>query len=303
MQHCAAGEKIAVANIRGAEMIVVTGATGHLGRLVVENLLDRGVPAGEIVAGARTPEKAADLAARGVQVREADYERPETLTSALAGADSVLLVSGAPGNRVADHQAVIDAAKAAGVRLFAYTSILNADTTAMALADDHKATEANIKAAGLPYVFLRNSWYHENYAGQLDQTLQNGAILGAAGEGRIAGASRADYAAAAGAVLTSDGPVNVAYELAGDAPYTLAELAAVITEKSGTPVVYRDLPVDELESTLAGFGMPAPVAKLFADVDANIARGALVNDSGDLSRLIGRPTTPLADTIADALKA
>ncbi|MFI5839179.1 SDR family oxidoreductase [Catenuloplanes sp. NPDC051500] len=284
-------------------MIVVTGATGHLGRLVVENLLDRGVPAGEIVAAARTPEKAADLAARGVQVREADYERPETLASALAGAEKVLLISGAPGNRVADHQAVIDAAKAEGVRLFAYTSILNADTTAMQLADDHKATEANIKAAGLPYAFLRNSWYHENYTGQLPQTLQNGAILGAAGEGRIAGAARADYAAAAGAVLTSDGPVNVAYELAGDAPYTLTELAAVVTELSGTPVVYRDLPAEEFESTLAGFGLPAPAAKLFADVDANIARGALVNDSGDLSRLIGRPTTPVADTVAAALKS
>ncbi|WP_033345144.1 SDR family oxidoreductase [Catenuloplanes japonicus] len=283
-------------------MIVVTGATGHLGRLVVENLLDRGVPAGEIVAAARTPEKAADLAARGVQVREADYTRPETLVSALAGAEKVLLVSGEPGNRVADHQAVIDAAKAAGVSLFAYTSILNADTTAMALADDHKATEANIKAAGLPYAFLRNSWYHENYAGQLAQTLQNGAILGAAGEGRIAGAARADYAAAAGAVLTSDGPVNVAYELAGDAPYTLGELAAVITELSGTPVAYRDLPADELAKTLAGFGLPVPVAQLFADVDANIAKGALVNDSGDLTRLIGRPTTPVADTIAAALK-
>lgn len=284
-------------------MIVVTGATGHLGRLVVENLLDRGVPAGEIVAAVRTPEKAADLAARGVQVREADYDRPETVAAALDGAEKVLLISGGPGNRVAQHQVVIDAAKTAGVRLLAYTSILNADTTGMLLADDHKATEANIKSAGLPYVFLRNSWYHENYTGQLPQTLQNGAILGAAGEGRIAGASRADYAAAAGAVLTADGPVNVAYELAGDAPYTLAELAAVITELSGTPVAYRDLPVEEFESTLAGFGLPAPAAKLFSDVDAHIARGALVNDSGDLSRLIGRPTTPVADTVAAALKS
>ncbi|GAB7042678.1 MULTISPECIES: NAD(P)H-binding protein [Catenuloplanes] len=284
-------------------MIVVTGATGHLGRLVVEDLLERGVPAGEIVAAARTPEKAADLAARGVQVREADYDRPETLATAFAGATKVLLVSSEPGNRVAQHRAVVDAAKAAGAGLLAYTSILNADTTEMHLAADHQATEAAIKESGLPYVFLRNSWYFENYTGQFPQTLQNGAILGAAGDGRIAAAARADYAAAAGAVLTSDGPVGVAYELGGDVPITLAELAAEVTAQSGTQVVYRDLPADEFEKALAGFGMPAPVAALFADVDVNIARGALNTGSGDLSRLIGRPTTPLADAVAAALKA
>ncbi|GAB7052768.1 SDR family oxidoreductase [Catenuloplanes indicus] len=284
-------------------MIVVTGATGHLGRLVVEDLLERGVPAGEIVAAARTPAKAADLAARGVQVREADYDRPETLATAFAGATKALLVSSEPGNRVAQHRAVVDAAKAAGVGLFAYTSIVNADTTRMDLAADHKATESAIRESGLPYVFLRNSWYFENYTGQFAQTLQNGAILGAAGEGRISAASRADYAAAAAAVLTTDGPTGVAYELGGDVAITLAELAAEVTAQSGTQVVYRDLPVAEFEKTLAGFGMPAPVAALFADVDANIARGALHTGTGDLSRLSGRPTTSLADAVAAGLKA
>ncbi|MDP9796529.1 NAD(P)H dehydrogenase (quinone) [Catenuloplanes nepalensis] len=284
-------------------MIVVTGATGHLGRLVVEDLLERGVPAGEIIAAARTPEKAADLAARGVQVREADYDRPETLATAFTGATKVLLISSEPGNRVAQHRAVIDAATAAGVGLLAYTSILRADTNEMVLAADHQATEAAIVASGLPYVLLRNSWYLEVYTARTAQLVADGAIYGAAGDGRISGAARADYAAAAAAVLTSDGPVNVAYELGGDTAFTLTELAAEITERSGRPVAYRDLPVEELEKSMVGAGLPAGVAALFADVDANIARGALHTDSGDLSRLTGRPTTPLSDAVAAALKA
>ncbi|MDR7273863.1 SDR family oxidoreductase [Catenuloplanes atrovinosus] len=283
-------------------MIVVTGATGHLGRLVVQDLLDRGVPAGEIVAAVRTPDKAADLAASGVQVREADYDRPETLAPAFAGADRLLFISGSvPGARLPQHHAVVDAAKAAGVGLIAYTSILKADTTTMLLAADHRATEARIRETGLPHVFLRNGWYLENYTERLTDTLRNGAILGAAGDGRLAAAARADYAAAAGAVLTSDGPVNVAYELAGDESFTMAELAAQITEHSGTPVTYRDLPVDEYATTLTGFGLPPEAATVIADADAGIARGELTTDSRDLSRLIARPTTSMPDAIATTL--
>ncbi|MEV0734260.1 SDR family oxidoreductase [Polymorphospora sp. NPDC050346] len=282
-------------------MITVTGATGHLGRLVVEQLLDRGVPAAGIVAAVRAPEKAADLAARGVQVREADYDRPETLAAALAGTDRLLLVSGNElGQRLRQHGNVVEAARSAGVSLLAYTSILAADTTSVPLGPEHKATEDLVRASGLPYVLLRNGWYLENY--DLAGAVAQGVILGAAGEGRVSAATRADFAAAAVAVLTGDGHAGKVYELGGDEAFTLAELAAEVTRQSGTEVAYRDLPVDEYARTLAGFGLPEPVARMLADSDAGLARGDLHTDSGDLSRLVGRPTTPLPDAVAQHLK-
>ncbi|GIH61080.1 SDR family oxidoreductase [Microbispora siamensis] len=283
-------------------MIVVTGATGHLGRLVVEDLAAR-VPASRIVAAVRSPEKAADLAERGVQVREADYDRPATLEAALEGATRVLLVSGTdPGRRVGQHKAVVDAARAAGVELLAYTSIPRADTTPLGLAPDHKATEEYIRASGLPFAFLRNGWYHENYVAAARQGAQSGVIPGSARDGRVASAARADFAAAAAAVLAGEGHRNAVYELTGDVAWSMPELAAVVSELSGTPVEYRDLPVAEYAKALEAGGLPGPVAALFAQIDAGIADGWLGETPGDLSRLIGRPTTPLRDTLAEALK-
>lgn len=284
--------------------ITVTGATGKLGRLAIQELLDRGVPAGEIVAAVRSPEKAADLAARGVQVREADYTRPETLATAFAGTDKLLLISGSEvGQRVPQHQNAVDAAVAAGVSLIAYTGVLNADTTGIALAAEHKATEEIIRGSGLPYVFLRHGWYVENYTENLAPALQHGAILGAAGEGRVAAATRADFAAAAAAVLTGEGPTNIAYELGGDEPFTLAELAAEVSRQSGTEVVYRDLPADEYAKALVAVGLPEGYAGILADSDLGIARGELTTGSGHLRSLIGRPSTGLADAVAVALEA
>lgn len=284
-------------------MIVVTGATGLLGCLVVTELLERGVPAQQIVAAVRTPEKAVGLAARGVLVREADYDRPETLATALAGADRLLLVSGNEiGRRVAQHGAVVDAAVAAGVRLIAYTSVLNAGTADFPLATEHRATEELIRSSGLRYALLRNGWYTENYTGNLTAALQHGAVLGSAGAGRVAAATRADYAAAAAAVLVGDGPDDATYELGGDEPFTLAELAAEVTRQSGTEVVYRDLPVGEYTEALVAAGLPEPYAAILAECDLGIARGELTTDSGDLRRLTGRPTTTLAEAVATALK-
>ncbi|MEU5942286.1 SDR family oxidoreductase [Micromonospora sp. NPDC047548] len=284
-------------------MIVVTGATGLLGRLVVAELLDRGVPAQEIVAAVRTTEKAADLARRGVVVREADYDRPETLAPAFAGADRLLLVSSSEvGRRAAQHRAVVDAAVRAGVRLFAYTSVLKADTATFPLAAEHQATEELIRASGLPFALLRNGWYTENYTGNLAATLQHGAVLGSAGDGRVAAATRADFAAAAAAVLVGDGHENTVYELGGDEPFTMAELAAEISRQSGTEVVYRDLPAEEYTKVLVAAGLPEPYAATLAECDLGIARGELTTDSGDLRRLAGRPTTTLADAVAVALK-
>ncbi|BCJ46433.1 NAD(P)-dependent oxidoreductase [Actinoplanes ianthinogenes] len=284
--------------------IAVTGATGHLGRLVVEALLSRGVEAGSIVAAVRTPAKAAGLLARGVQVREADYERPETLATAFAGVDRLLLISSnAVGNRIEQHTAAIEAAKAAGVTFVAYTSVLRADTTPILLAADHKATESVLAASGLAHSFLRNGWYTENYTAQLPTVRATGSFLGSAGDGRIAAATRADYAEAAAAVLTAGDPKSV-YELGGDAPFTMAELAAEVSRQVGAEIGYTDVPADKLVEILSGAGVPEGFAAILADTDVHIrANGVLDNPGSDLRDLIGRPTTPLADAVAAALKA
>jgi len=282
-------------------MIVVTGASGQLGRLVIEALLQK-VPAGEIVAAVRHPEKVADLATRGVQVRLADYDQPASLAAAFAGADKLLLISASEvGRRVLQHRAVIDAAKAAGVGLLAYTSILRADTSPLPLAAEHHETEALIRASGLPAVILRNGWYTENYLAGIPAALQFGVVLGSAGDGRIASAVRADYAAAAAAVLTQGEQAGHIYELAGDESYTLGELAAEIALQSGKAVAYQNLPESEFKAALLGAGLPEGLATLLAESDVGASKGGLFDDSRQLSRLIGRPTTPLAELVKRAL--
>ncbi|UCV13571.1 SDR family oxidoreductase [Quatrionicoccus australiensis] len=284
-------------------MIVITGASGQLGRLVIEALLQT-VPAGEIVAAVRNPEKVADLAARGVQVRVADYDQPASLAAAFAGADKLLLISANEvGRRVPQHRAVIDAAKAAGVGLLAYTSLLHADSSPLPLAAEHQETEALIRASGLPAVILRNGWYTENYLAGIPTALQYGVVLGSAGEGRIASAARADYAAAAAAVLTQDDQAGRIYELAGDASYSLAELAAEIAKQSGQAVNYQNLPESEFKAALLGAGLPDFLVTLLAESDVGASKGGLFDDSHQLSQLIGRPTTSLANMVAAQLAA
>ncbi|WP_435228639.1 SDR family oxidoreductase [Streptomyces sp. Tue6028] len=282
--------------------IVVTGATGHLGRHVIDGLLEK-VPASEIVAVVRSEEKAADLAARGVELRVADYSAPETLKGAFAAGDRVLLISGnAVGQRIPQHTAVIDAAKEAEVAQLAYTGVLGGPAADFELADDHKGTEQAILDSGLPYTFLRNGWYHENYTENLAPVLEHDAVVASAGEGRIASASRADYAAAAVAVLTGEGHENKAYELSGDTAWGLAEYAAELSAQTGREIAYNNVPGEVLQGILTGAGLPEPFAAILVDVDAAVERGLLAGTSGDLSRLIGRPTTPLAESIKAALK-
>ncbi|WP_426365470.1 SDR family oxidoreductase [Streptomyces sp. E-08] len=288
--------------------IVVTGATGQLGRLVLDALLtgDSAVPAESVAAVVRDKEKAADLAERGIELRIADYSRPETLAEAFEAGDRVLLISGSEvGRRVAQHGAVIDAAKAAGVAQLAYTGILGGPEADFTLADEHKATEELILASGLPYTFLRNGWYSENYTANLAPVLAHGAVVASAGEGRIASASRADYAAAAAAVLT--GPAeehrNKAYELSGDTAWSLAEYAAEIAGQTGREIAYSDVPAAAHLEILTGAGVPGPFAEILVDVDRAVALGALALRTGDLARLIGRPTTPVAESIKEALAA
>ncbi len=283
-------------------MIVITGASGQLGRLVIEALLHK-LPASEIVAAVRSPEKVSDLAARGVQIRQADYTRPATLDAAFRGADKLLLISSSEvGQRVPQHRAVIDAAKRAGVKLLAYTSLLHADTSPLGLAAEHQETEALLNASGLPHVILRNGWYTENYAAGVPAALAHGVLLGSAGTGRIASAARADYAEAAAAVLTQDDQAGRIYELAGDTAYTLTELAAEISAQSGKEIAYKDLPEADYKAILLGAGLPEGLAALLADSDVGASKGGLFDDSHQLGQLIGRPTTILATSIATALK-
>ncbi|WP_406722463.1 SDR family oxidoreductase [Streptomyces althioticus] len=281
--------------------IVVTGASGKLGRHVVEQLLEK-VPAGQVTAVVRSPEKVADLAERGVRVAVADYNVPETFDGLFAAGDKVLLISGNEFDkgRVRQHSVVIDAAKAAGVALLAYTSAPGSLTAS--LADDHRGTERALLDSGVPYVLLRNGWYHENYTENLAPVLEHGAVVAAAGEGRISTASRADYAAAAVAVLTGESHENATYELGGDEAWSFAEYAAELSRQTGREIAYNPVTPEALTGILAGAGLPEPAAAMFADVDAAIAKGELAVDSGDLSRLAGRPTTPLSEAVAAALK-
>lgn len=282
--------------------LLVTGASGQLGRLVVDQLL-AAVPADRITATVRNSEAAAELAALGVQAWIADYDRPDTLDAALAGIGRVLLISSSElGRRVAQHRNVIDAARRAGVGLLAYTSLLHADTSPLGLAGEHRDTEALLRASGLPSVVLRNGWYTENHTASIPAALAHGALIGGAGGGRVSSAARADYAVAAAAVLTA--PQDMAgrvFELAGDDAYSLPELAAEVARQSGRPLGYTDLPEADHRAALIGAGLPEALASLIADSDNGASKGALFDDGRQLSALIGRPTTPMAATVAQAL--
>jgi NAD(P)H dehydrogenase (quinone) len=284
--------------------IVVTGATGQLGRLAVEALLRRGIPASRIVATGRDVAGIKDLADRGVAVRRADFGDPDSLAAAFEGAEKLLLISASVPvtDRFANHRRAIDAAQSAGVSLVAYTSMTRADTTATIIGETHRATEEYLREQTVPSVMLRNGWYLENYTSQLPVVLQHGTFIGAAGQGRISAASRADYAEAAAHVLTTEGHVGQVYELAGDEAFTLAELAAAVADRTGQPITYTDLPAEQFAAALAGAGVPTEVAHALADADLGLGRGELYSDSDDLSRLIGRPTTTLATAIDKAVR-
>ena len=282
-------------------MIVVTGATGQLGCLVIAALLKK-TAASNIVAAVRNVEKAKDIAALGVQVRQADYSQPASWDAALNGADKVLLISSSEiGQRAQQHRTVIDAAKKAGVKLLAYTSVLRADTSVLGLAAEHKETEAMIRASGVPFVLLRNGWYTENYMGSVPSALAHGAVYGSAGDGRISAASRADYAEAAATVLTAENQVGKVYELAGDSAFTLTELAAEISRQSGKTIGYVNLPEVDYKNLLIKVGLPEVLADLLADSDTGVSNGALYDDGHQLSKLIGRPTTVLATSVAQVM--
>ena len=280
--------------------IVVTGATGQLGRLAVEALIARGAEPGDIVATGRDAERLAGLAGLGVRTAVADYSDPAALDSALAGADKVLLVSGSDvGRRVAQHENVVAAAVRAGVGLIAYTSIPHADTAQHALAADHRATERLIRDSGLPFVFLRNSWYLENYLPQVPTYLEHG-VAGAAGDGRISAATRADFADAAAAALLDPTAAGRVYELGG-ASFTLAELATTVADATGRDVTYTEVSPEQLTAILVGAGLPQAYAEALVSADLGIGRGELEVTTGDLERLIGRTPTSLRDALGASL--
>ena len=283
-------------------MIVVTGATGRLGQHVIDGLLQR-VPPEQVTAAVRTPEKAAPFAARGVTVRKADYNEPGQLGAAFDGAERVLLISSNdPRSSVTQHGAVIEAARQAGVAQLAYTSLWHADTSTMLTAAPHRLTEPMILDSGVPYTLLRNNLYTDHYALQVKQAIKSGVFVGSAGAGRVASATRADYAAAAVAVLTGEGHENKTYELGGDVAWDYAELAEVLSKAAGHEIVYQAIPPAEHRELLVAAGIPGVVADLFINTYAAIADGQLADTPGELRALIGRPTTSLADAVTAMLE-
>jgi NAD(P)H dehydrogenase (quinone) len=284
-------------------MIAITGASGKLGGLAVRGLLNK-IPTDQIVALVRDLGKAGDLQALGIELREADYDRPDTLAKALRGVDKLLLVSSVvPGQRLGHHKAVIDAARHAGVTLIAYTSMLRADSSTLKLANEHHQTELHLQQSGVPYVLLRNGWYLENTTEGLKDTIAQGVIIGSAGNGRLSSASRADYADAAVAVLTQAGHENMTYELAGDHSFSMAEFAAEASRQSGQPVEYRDLSAENYAAALQGFGLPPMIVDVVVDASLKTRGGELESSSRDLSRLLGRSTTSLRASITEAMAA
>ncbi|EJG0599810.1 SDR family oxidoreductase [Cronobacter sakazakii] len=283
-------------------MIAITGATGQLGQRVIDTLLNT-VAAQEIVTIVRNPAKAAALSARGVQVRAADYNDAEALTASFAGVEKLLLISSSEvGQRATQHRNVIEAAKTAGVKLIAYTSLLHADRSPLGLADEHVATEKMLADAGIPYVLLRNGWYTENYLASVPPALEHGVFIGSAGDGKIASASRQDYAEAAAKVLTLDNQAGRVYELAGDHAWTLRDLTALLSKETGKTVAYQNLSEADFAAALTGAGLPEGFAKLLADSDIGASKGGLFDDSHQLSALIGRPTTSLEASLRESLK-
>lgn len=279
--------------------IAVTGATGQLGRLVVEKLKER-VSASDIVALVRTPEKATDF---GVAVRPGDYTQPDVLEQSLEGVDTLLLISSNEiGQRATQHSNVITAAKNAGVKRIVYTSLLRADTSSLSLAAEHLATEETLKASGVPFTILRNGWYTENYTNSIAGALAGGAFLGSAGDGQISSAARVDFAEAAAVTLNTEGHEGKTYELAGDTAYTLTDLAAELSKQTGKDIPYKNLPEGEYAAILTSFGVPEGFAGLIAGWDVSVAQGDLLETGNQLSTLIGHPTTPLSVTVAEALK-
>ncbi|UPZ36082.1 SDR family oxidoreductase [Sphingobacterium sp. PCS056] len=278
--------------------IGITGATGHLGRLVVKQLKEK-VAADHIVALVRNTQKAAEL---GVESRIFDYDKPETLSGSLQGIDHLLLISGNEiGQRKTQHENVILAAQEAGVKWIVYTSLLHADTSSLSLAEEHLLTEKALQSSGIPYTILRNGWYTENYTASVPAAITHGVLIGSAGEGQISSAARADYAEAAAVVLTSSNEQGKVYELVGDEAYTLADLAAEISKQTGKTIPYQNLSEAEYTAALIGAGLPEGLAAAFASFDVGASKGDLYDNNKQLSSLIGRPTTTLAAAVREAL--
>ncbi|MCS2160221.1 SDR family oxidoreductase [Scandinavium sp. H11S7] len=278
-------------------MIAITGATGQLGQLVIDNLL-KTVPANQLVAIVRNPAKAQALSNKGIIVRQGDYTDEAALKSALQGVDKLLLISGSEvGQRAVQHRNVINAAKTAGVKFIAYTSLLHADKSPLGLHVEHIETEKMLTESGIAYTLLRNGWYTENYLASAPPAIEHGVFIGAAGDGKIASATRADYAAAAAQVISAEGHAGKVYELAGDSAWTLSELAAELSKQSGKNVSYQNLNEADFAAALKGVGLPAGLADMLADSDVGASKGGLFDDSRTLSKLIQRPTTPLSESV------
>ena len=276
--------------------IGITGATGQLGELVVEQLKSR-TNSANLIALVRSPEKV-----QGIEARAFDYNEPTSMAKSLEGIEALLLISGNEiGQRARQHGNVINAAKEAGVKWIVYTSILRADSSTISLAAEHLQTEKLLQESGIPFTLLRNGWYTENYEGSIPGAVAAGALLGSAGTGKISSASRADFAEAAAVVLTSEGHEGKVYELAGDESFTLADLASEISKQTGKDISYQNLPEKEYSKALKSHGLPEMIADGIASWDVSASKGDLFSEDKTLSQLIGHPTTPMSESVKSVL--
>ncbi|MGG1679883.1 SDR family oxidoreductase [Neobacillus sp. NRS-1170] len=277
--------------------MLVTGATGKLGTKVVETLL-KTVPASHLAVSVRNPEKAAELQARGVEVRQGDFDRPETLDSAFAGIDRLLLISADGDNetRIRQHTDAVAAAERAGVKFIAYTSLANASETTMFLAPPHVATEAAILKTGIPFSFLRNNWYLENEIPSIQGVLAGAPWVTSAGSGKVGWALQQDYAEAAAAVLAGDGHENTIYELSGK-PVSQEELVSALSTVLG-----KEIPVQQVDDAtyadiMKGAGLPDFLIPFLVGIQKGIRDGALEIESNDFEKLLGRPAISINEAL------
>jgi NAD(P)H dehydrogenase (quinone) len=286
--------------------ILITGATGHLGGLAIQHLLHKkGVPASQIVALARDVNKASALSELGIEVRQGDFLDPASLDKAFAGITKLLFIPTPDEDntlRVLQNANVAKAARNAGIKHIAYTGFAFAEESTSPLASVHLATEYAIRTTNIPYTFLRNSFYADVFVNpSLKASVEHGAIVTNANDGKVNAASRNDLALAAATVLSEEGHENKAYNLVSHQPWTFDELAEAVSEVSGKKVVHHRVSFEEQTSVLVKAGLPEPVAAMFAGIYASIANGETAAATDDLQKLIGDPT-PLKELVGQALE-
>ena len=281
--------------------MLVTGATGKFGTKVVETLL-KTVPASQLAVSVRKPEKAEGLRARGVEVRQGDFDHPQSLDSAFAGIDRLLIISADGDNetRIRQHRDAVAAAERAGVKFIAYTSLVNATESKNLFAPTHQATEEAILKTGIPYSFLRNNWYLENEIPGIQGVLAGAPWVTSAGDGRVGWALQQDYAEAAATVLSGNGHENKIYELSGKS-LTQEEFVSLLGSVLGKEVTVQQVDDTTYADIMKNAGIPDFVIPILVDIQKSIREGTLDFESNDFEKVLGRPATPIKEALTQIL--